>query len=97
MTVSTWRGILMSSASADTDIEYTFRMFVAMGPWITSSRTGTASAPKVCTMITAGSAPVPVVAMEAPRTPSHNTGTNCPRAPAQNSRPRGTERGTKRE
>src|ERR1044072_8205213 len=68
-----WRGTFTSSASAATDIEYTLRMFVAIGPWITRSSTGIDNAPNVCAMITAGFAPVPVVAIDVPITPSHTT------------------------
>ena len=72
-------------------------MFVAIGPWMTSRSTGIARDPNVWTMITAGSAPVPVVAIEAPSTPSHITGRNWPSAAAQNSLRRLVLRGTKRE
>ena len=54
-------------------------------------------APNVWTMITAGSAPVPVVAIDAPSTPSHITGMNWPSAAAVNNRRRLVVRGTKRE
>ena len=96
-TESMCRGTFTSSARAATDIEYTLRMFVAIGPWITSRSTGIESAPKVWTMITAGSAPVPVVAIDAPSMPSQMTGTNWPSEAARNNRRRLVVRGTKRE
>ena len=74
-----------------------FRMLVAIGPCRTSSSTGMASAPNTATISFPGSASCPMVATEAPSTPSQTTGMNCPSTLAAYSFRLGIERGTKRE
>ena len=59
-------------------------MLVATGPCMISSRTGSASAPKVPITRVEGSPPLPALARQAPRTASHTVGTYMPAAVAQN-------------
>gem|GEM_PF-4075493 len=73
------------------------RMLVAIGPWMTRSSTGIASAPKAFTMSWPGSACRLIVATVAPRTPSQITGMNWPRVLAAYSLSLGMSRGTNRE
>jgi hypothetical protein len=67
---------MLSAASA---AEYTFRIFVAMGPCSTSKSTSTlVTPPNTALTILAGSVSLVTLATVAPRMASHTVGTNIP-------------------
>src|SRR3954447_6787822 len=76
------RAVRRPMDSAASEQEYRLRMFVAIGPCMTSSSTGIVITPKTEATSCDGSVSVPDEAMEAPSVASQTVGTNIPSAVA---------------
>src|SRR5215468_8996534 len=68
------RAALTSSDSAASEAEYRLRMFVAIGPCMTTKRTGIEKLPNAADTKSAGSFCTPPLAIVAPRKPSQTVG-----------------------
>ncbi|MCP9947373.1 hypothetical protein LUX33_02060 [Actinomadura madurae] len=82
--VSFHRAMRMPTDRAASEHEYRFRMLVATGPCMISSRIGTAMIPKDSATRLEGSVPPPALARQAPSAASHTVGTYMPSAVDQN-------------